>query len=70
MRIIGTVPVHKDGSAMFRVPANTPLCVQPLDKNGRAVQLMRSWFTAMPGETVSCVGCHEKQDEIPSTRPK
>ncbi len=70
MRIIGTVPVHKDGSAMFRVPANTPLCVQPLDKDGRAVQLMRSWFTAMPGETVSCVGCHEKQDEIPSTRPR
>jgi formylglycine-generating enzyme required for sulfatase activity len=70
MRIIGTVPLQKDGSAMFRVPANTPLCVQPLDKDGRAVQLMRSWFTAMPGETVSCVGCHAKQDEIPSTDPK
>jgi formylglycine-generating enzyme required for sulfatase activity len=70
MRIIGTVPVHKDGSSMFRVPANTPLCVQPLDEDGRAVQLMRSWFTVMPGETVSCVGCHERQDEVPSTRPK
>jgi formylglycine-generating enzyme required for sulfatase activity len=65
MRIIGTVPVYEDGSAMFYVPANTPLTIQPLDKQGKAVQLMRSWFTAMPGETVSCVGCHEQPKEIP-----
>jgi len=63
MRILGTVRVHEDGSAMFRVPANTPLCVQPLDAEGKAVQLMRSWFTAMPGETVSCVGCHEQPND-------
>ncbi|TWT69542.1 Formylglycine-generating sulfatase enzyme [Crateriforma conspicua] len=60
MQIEGTVDVESDGSAMFEVPANTPLAVQPLDEKGRAVQLMRSWFTAMPGEVVSCVGCHEK----------
>ncbi len=70
MRILGTVPVHEDGSVMFRIPANTPLCVQPLDEDGRAVQLMRSWFTAMPGENVSCVGCHERQSEILSTHPR
>jgi len=50
---------------MFSVPANTPLSVQPLDEKGKAIQLMRSWFTAMPGETVSCVGCHEKPRHIP-----
>ncbi len=61
-RILGTVPVAEDGSALFRVPANTPLSVQPLDAEGRAVQLMRSWFTAMPGEVLSCVGCHESQN--------
>jgi len=49
-RILGTVPVEADGSASFRVPANTPIAVQPLDADGRALQLMRSWFTAMPGE--------------------
>jgi len=70
MRIIGTVPVHEDGSAMFNVPANTPLTVQPLDEQGKAVQLMRSWFTAMPGETVSCVGCHEQPKQIPVTHNK
>jgi hypothetical protein len=47
------------------VPAYTPLSLQPLDAEGKAVQLMRSWFTAMPGETVSCVGCHEKQNTAP-----
>ena len=62
-RILGTVPVEEDGSAMFRVPANTPISVQPLDDKGRAIQLMRSWFVTMPGETVSCVGCHEPQNE-------
>ncbi len=68
MRILGTVPIYEDGSAIFSVPANTPLSVQPLDKQGKAVQLMRSWFTAMPGETVSCVGCHEQPKQIPGLR--
>jgi len=70
MRILGTVDVHKDGSAMFQVPANTPLSIQPLDDQGKAVQLMRSWFTAMPGETVSCVGCHEQSQQIPVRRQR
>ena len=26
---------------------------------------MRSWLTGMPGEVVSCVGCHEDQNTIP-----
>ena len=66
LRVLGTVPVEADGSASFRVPANTPISVQPLDEKGAALQLMRSWFTAMPGETVSCVGCHESPSETPS----
>lgn len=68
-RILGTVPVEKDGSAIFEIPANTPISLQPLDENGRAMQLMRSWFTGMPGEVVSCVGCHENQNTLPPVRP-
>jgi formylglycine-generating enzyme required for sulfatase activity len=64
MQIVGTVPVESDGSAMFKVPANMPIAFQPVDKEGRAIQLMRSWVTAMPGEFMSCVGCHEGPDEI------
>jgi len=70
MRILGTVPVHEDGSAIFSVPANTPLCVQPLDNEGKAVQLMRSWFSPMPGETVSCIGCHERASQLPGAGRK
>ena len=67
-RVLGTVPVEPDGSAWFRVPAKYPISIQPLDGAGRAVALMRSWFTAMPGEIVSCVGCHEKQGASPPVR--
>jgi formylglycine-generating enzyme required for sulfatase activity len=68
-RVLGTVPVQADGSAFFRVPANTPISVQPLDADGAALQLMRSWFTAMPGEVLSCVGCHDRQNSGPLNRP-
>lgn len=64
-RLLGTVPVEEDGSAIFKIPANTPISIQPLDKDGAAVQWMRSWFTGMPGEIVSCVGCHEDQNQTP-----
>lgn len=69
VRILGTVPVEPDGSAFFRVPANTPVAVQALDADGCAVQLMRNWFSAMPGETRSCVGCHESPGETGLPRP-
>lgn len=65
-RILGTVPVENDGSAYFRIPAKTPVSVQPLDAEGRAVQVMRSWMTAMPGETLSCIGCHDRRDGTPA----
>lgn len=64
-RLLGTVPVEDDGSVIFKIPANTPISIQPLDEEGAAVQWMRSWFTGMPGEIVSCVGCHEDQNQIP-----
>lgn len=67
-RIMGTVPVEPDGSAFFRVPANTPISLQPLDSEGKAMALMRSWMTAMPGETLSCIGCHEDQNSSPPVR--
>ena len=64
MRILGTVLVEEDGSAMFNIPANTPVFIQPLDDEGKALQQMRSWLTGMPGEKVSCIGCHENRNEV------
>ena len=34
----------------------------------RRSKLMRSWFTAMPGEVLSCAGCHEPQNSGPPNR--
>jgi formylglycine-generating enzyme required for sulfatase activity len=68
-QILGTVPVEDDGSVSFKVPANTPFAIQPLDDEGRALQLMRRWTVAMPGEVLSCVGCHESADMPPPVKP-
>jgi formylglycine-generating enzyme required for sulfatase activity len=68
-RILGTVPVEADGSASFNVPANTPIAIQALDAEGRAVQLMRSWTVSMPGEQQSCVGCHETPLDASPLKP-
>lgn len=66
--ILGTVPLEEDGSVMFKVPANTPISLQPLDKDGKALQLMRSWLVGMPGEILSCVGCHENANNAPPSK--
>ncbi len=66
-RILGTAKVEDDGSVCFKVPANTPIAFHILDEDGAALQLMRSWTVAMPGEKISCVGCHERpNDAVPA----
>ena len=64
-RVLGTAPVYEDGSAAFTVPARTPVYFQALDAKGHVVQTMRSWSTLQPGETFSCVGCHEEKNSSP-----
>lgn len=59
---LGDVPIMEDGSASFKVPARTPVYFQILDKNGHCIQTMRSWSTLQPGETFSCIGCHEDKN--------
>ena len=56
--ILGEVEVEKDGSVYFEVPARTPVYFQPIDKNGCAVNTMRSWTTMQPNEFYACLGCH------------
>lgn len=58
-RVLGTVPVEEDGSARFEAPVNIPFYMQALDENGVAVQTMRSATYVHPGETLTCLGCHE-----------
>jgi hypothetical protein len=60
-RVIGTVPIHEDGSAHFRVPALRSISLNVLDEEGRTLMRMGSDMHVMPGETQSCIGCHENR---------
>ncbi len=63
--VLGDATVYEDGSACFEVPARRPVYFQAIDAKGHAVQNMRSWSTLQPGESVSCVGCHESKNSAP-----
>jgi hypothetical protein len=63
--VLGTVPVEPDGSARFIVPARTPILFQALDEAGLAYQTMRSLTYLQPGETMTCIGCHERRADAP-----
>ncbi|HEY5913946.1 MAG TPA: hypothetical protein VJA21_25435 [Verrucomicrobiae bacterium] len=63
--VLGETTVYEDGSALFTVPARTPVYFQALDERGYAVQTMRSWSTLQPGEFFACTGCHEHKNTAP-----
>ncbi|UCF16292.1 MAG: discoidin domain-containing protein, partial [Phycisphaerales bacterium] len=65
VRVIGTVPIESDGSAHFRVPADTPVYFQLLDRDHMELRRMRSFISFQPGEVRGCVGCHESREEAP-----
>ena len=64
-RILGTVPVNEDGSAWFKVPPERYVYFQLLDADGMMIQSMRSGVIAQPGETASCIGCHDERRAAP-----
>lgn len=68
-RVWGEVPVQADGSAAFEVPAGRPIYFMALDRHGRALQRMRSFSQFAPGETQTCIGCHEDRTTAPPRGP-
>jgi hypothetical protein len=65
----GVVPVQDDGSAYFTIPAEKNIYLQALDENFMEVQRMRTFINLQPGETRSCIGCHEMRQEAPANKP-
>ncbi len=63
----GVVPVEKDGSAHFLVPADRNVFFQALDENFREIQRERTYVNYRPGEVRSCTGCHGQASR--SARP-
>ncbi|MFI5379590.1 MAG: hypothetical protein ACHRHE_09850 [Tepidisphaerales bacterium] len=64
-RVLGTVPVEPDGSAYFEVPARRQVFFVALDDKDMSVKRMQSFTTVMPGEVLSCAGCHEERNLAP-----
>ncbi len=64
--VLGTVPVAADGSAFFRVPAGVNVLFQALDEHGMAIRTMRTITYVQPGQTLSCVGCHDPRNVSPT----
>ena len=58
-RVLGTAPLAPDGSFHMEVPADRLLHLQVLDSDRRVVGNQLTWIYPRPGETKSCVGCHE-----------
>jgi hypothetical protein len=63
--VLGTVPVETDGSAHFYLPPGRSVFFQALDERGCAVQSMRSSTYVQRGQTLLCVGCHERKGRPP-----
>jgi hypothetical protein len=64
-RLLGSVPVEADGSAHFEVPANRAIILYAADETGACLKRMQSFLTVMPGESLSCIGCHENRTMAP-----
>ena len=63
-KIWGYADVAPDGSACFKVPAETPVHFQILDSQGRNLQRMRTFTHFMPGEVQGCTGCHSDRNSL------
>ena len=63
----GVVPVEEDGSAHFVVDADKNIFFQALDADYIEVQRERTFVNYRPGETRSCVGCHERAQDLAKT---
>ena len=62
---LGTVPIAPDGSICVEVPANTAIALQAVDAEGRSELNEMSWNFVRPGETRSCIGCHQPRQSAP-----
>ena len=58
-RVLGTAPLAPDGSFHVEAPADRLLHFQVLDSDRRVIANQLTWIYPRPGETRSCVGCHE-----------
>jgi len=57
-QILGYTEVEPDGSFKIEVPADVPIAITAIDKDGRGFTPHTNWIQVRPGETRTCNGCH------------
>ena len=65
-RILGTVPLARDGSFYVEVPADIPFRFALLDTDGNTHVHETEFLYVRPGEQKGCIGCHEPKGITPS----
>ncbi|UCC57481.1 MAG: hypothetical protein JSU75_06175 [Gammaproteobacteria bacterium] len=69
--IIGYVPVQPDGSVRVKVPADVPLAISVVDRDGRRLgSRHQNWLQVRAGETLNCSGCHDHASNTPHGHPE
>jgi hypothetical protein len=66
-RLLGEVPLERDGSFLVQVPANLPIQLQLIDSDGLALRTC-SWIWVKNREPRGCIGCHEDGELTPQNR--
>ena len=66
-QIVGYGVIEPDGSIRAKVPADTPILITALDKEGRAFTPHTNWIQAREGERRFCKGCHSSR--LTTTNP-
>jgi len=67
-RILGEVPPASDGSIYLMVPADRPIRLQLIDRQGLMVMNERAWFWVRPNERRVCIGCHADRELAPNNK--
>lgn len=63
--LIGYAPIEPDGSVKIKVPANVPLAISVLNRDGRRIGgRHQNWLQVRPGEVVTCNGCHNPNSGV------
>jgi hypothetical protein len=69
--IVGYVPIQPDGSVRAYVPANVPLAISVVDRDGRRITPRhQNWLQLKPGEELRCNGCHDHASGTPHGHPE
>lgn len=66
---LGVARVAADGSWLATIPANVPVHLQTVDVFGMSLFNEPVWFSARPGESRVCGGCHESRSATTVINP-